>query len=53
MLAAAAVLPQSTEAMEMVVLGAAVVEMHRALPIRVVAVAGRVLAPCPQVGWPG
>jgi len=49
----AAVQPQPLDTMEMVVLGAAVVEMHRALTVWAVAVAGGVVAPCPQVGGLG
>ena len=53
MVVGAAVLPLALDLMEMVVLGAAVVEMHRALPIRVVAVVGGVTAQWPQVGGMG
>ena len=49
----AAVQPQPLDTMEMVVPGAAVAELHRALPIRVVAVVGGVTAQWPQVGGLG
>jgi hypothetical protein len=52
MLAAAAVLPQSTEAMALVVLEAVVVEMYRALTSLAVVVVGGVQAQClRRGGW--